>query len=151
MPRGDPESPLRWTCKSTTKLAKELRNQGHQVCQRTVWSLLDQMDYSMQSSRKVREGCKHPDRDEQFLYISKPAQWAIELLASLRFKRYLRVTKSNKLRIDSRAVREAAKNDGKWVLETNDDTLRLEDAAEGYKGLNVRSIHGNHNHRMLFS
>jgi transposase len=73
---------------------------------------------------------RHPKPDST-------AQWAIELLASLRFKRYLRVTKSNKLRIDRRAVREAAKYDGKWMLETNDDTLRLEDAAEGYKGLMV--------------
>lgn len=68
--RGDPESPLRWTSKSTTRLAKELRNQGHQVCQRTVWALLDQLDYSMQSNRKVREGSHHPDRDEQFFYIA---------------------------------------------------------------------------------
>jgi hypothetical protein len=68
--RGDPESPLRWTSKSTTKLAKELRKQGHQVCQRTVWALLDQLDYSMQSNRKVREGSQHPDRDKQFLYIA---------------------------------------------------------------------------------
>lgn len=65
------------------------------------------------------------------------AQWAIDLLASLRFKRYLRVTKSHKIRIDRGAIREAAKYDGKWVLETNDDTLSLEDAAEGYKGLMV--------------
>jgi hypothetical protein len=65
------------------------------------------------------------------------AQWAIDLLASLRFKRYLRVTKSHKIWIDRGAIREAAKYDGKWVLETDDDTLRLEDAAEGYKGLMV--------------
>ena len=51
------------------------------------------------------------------------AQWAIELLASRRFKRYLRVTKSNQIRIDRTAVREAAKFDGKWVIETNDDTI----------------------------
>ena len=65
------------------------------------------------------------------------AQWAIELLASRRFKRYLRVTKSNQIRIDRTAVREAAKFDGKWVIETNDDTISLEDAARGYKGLMV--------------
>jgi transposase len=61
----------------------------------------------------------------------------IDLLASLRFKRYLRGTRSHKTRIDRGAIREAAKVDGKWVLETYDDTLRLEDAAEGYEGLMV--------------
>jgi hypothetical protein len=68
---------------------------------------------------------------------SATAQWAIELLASRRFKRYLRVTKGKKVRIDRAAVREAAKFDGKWVIETNDDTISLEDAARGYKGLMV--------------
>ena len=65
------------------------------------------------------------------------AQWAIDLLASLRFKRYLKVTKSGKIRIDRGAIRESAKYDGKWVIETNDDTISLEDAACGYKGLMV--------------
>jgi len=66
---------------------------------------------------------------------SATAQWAIDLLASRRFKRYLRVTKTNLIRIDRTAIKEAAKYDGKWVIETNDDTLSLEDAACGYKGL----------------
>lgn len=65
------------------------------------------------------------------------AQWAVELLASRRFKRYLRVGKAGMLAIDRQAVREAARYDGKWVLETNDDTISLEDAALGYKGLMV--------------
>ena len=65
------------------------------------------------------------------------AQWAIELLASRRFKLYLTVSKSNRLRIDKAKVREAERYDGKWVLETNDDTISLEDAACGYKGLMV--------------
>jgi hypothetical protein len=68
---------------------------------------------------------------------SATAQWAIELLASRRIKRYLRVTKAEKIRLDKAAIREASKYDGKWVLETNDDTLSLEDAARGYKGLMV--------------
>lgn len=68
--RGDPQSPLRWTCKSTTKLAKELLKQGHAVSQKTVWNLLDQVGYSMQSNRKRIEGTKHPDRDAQFQFIS---------------------------------------------------------------------------------
>jgi len=68
--RGDPETPLRWTCKSTTKLANELQAQGHNVSQRTVWTILDQLGYSMQSNRKMQEGTGHPDRDAQFLYIA---------------------------------------------------------------------------------
>ena len=73
---------------------------------------------------------RHPDP-------SATAQWAIELLASARFKRYLRITKGNQVRIDRAAIKAAAKYDGKWVVETNDDTISLEDAACGYKGLMV--------------
>ena len=68
--RGDPTSPLRWTCKSTTRLAEELSRQGHQVSQRTVCDLLAQLNYSLQSVRKTREGALHPDRDAQFQYIA---------------------------------------------------------------------------------
>ena len=69
--RGDPMSPLRWTCKSTTRLAEELARLGHQVSQRTVCDLLAQMNYSLQSVRKTREGALHPDRDAQFQYIAQ--------------------------------------------------------------------------------
>jgi hypothetical protein len=72
--RGDPMSPLRWTCKSTTRLAGELRRSGHRVSQRSVWSLLSQLGYSMQSNRKTREGSDHPDRDGQFGYIAGKVQ-----------------------------------------------------------------------------
>lgn len=65
------------------------------------------------------------------------AQWAIELLASKRFKRYLSITKTNRLRIDRGKIKQAAKYDGKWVIETNDDTISMEDAACGYKGLMI--------------
>lgn len=68
--RGDPMSPLRWTCKSTTKLAAELAACGHRVSQRTVCDLLAQLHYSLQSVRKTREGGQHPDRDAQFQYIA---------------------------------------------------------------------------------
>jgi hypothetical protein len=68
--RGDPMSPLRWTCKSTTRLAAELAQRGHQVSQRTVCDLLAQLNYSLQSVRKTREGGQHPDRDAQFQYIA---------------------------------------------------------------------------------
>lgn len=69
--RGDPMSPLRWTCKSTYRLADELRRLGHEVSQRTVCDLLAQLDYSLQSTRKTREGGQHEDRDAQFAHIAK--------------------------------------------------------------------------------
>jgi len=68
--RGDPESPLRWTCKSTSKLAAELQALGHQVSPRTVYTLLDQLGYSLQANRKTQEGRAHPDRDAQFRHIA---------------------------------------------------------------------------------
>jgi len=69
--RGDPETPLRWTCKSTTKLAEELTARGHPVSQRTVCDLLDELGYSLQGNRKTKEGSSHPDRDRQFMHISE--------------------------------------------------------------------------------
>jgi biotin operon repressor len=68
--RGDPMSPLRWTCKSTRKLAEQLRQYGYQVSERTVAHLLHQLNYSLQGNRKAREGESHPDRDAQFEYIN---------------------------------------------------------------------------------
>jgi hypothetical protein len=69
--RGDPESPLRWTCKSVRKLADELVNSGHQVSSNTVALLLREMKYSLQANRKTREGKQHPERDAQFNYINE--------------------------------------------------------------------------------
>jgi len=69
--RGDPMSPLRWTCKSAAKLAAELRAKGHAVSERTVNRLLHALDYSLQSNRKTIEGKSHPDRDAQFQYINR--------------------------------------------------------------------------------
>src|SRR3954451_805929 len=71
--RGDPQSPLRWTCKSTPRLAKELAEQGHQVSQRSVCDLLAHLGYSLQSTRKTREGGQHADRDAQFNHIARRA------------------------------------------------------------------------------
>lgn len=68
--RGDPESPLRWTCKSTAKLAEELTRQQHPVTDRTVATLLKRAGYSLQANRKTREGESHPDRNAQFEYIA---------------------------------------------------------------------------------
>jgi hypothetical protein len=69
--RGDPMSPLRWTCKSTAKLAEELTRQNHPVTDRTVAMLLKQRGYSLQANRKMREGSSHPDRNAQFEYINR--------------------------------------------------------------------------------
>src|SRR5271165_4827869 len=68
--RGDPESPLRWTCKSTRRLAEELTRQRHPVSPGTVAALLRQAGYSLQANRKTREGQGHPDRNAQFEYIN---------------------------------------------------------------------------------
>ncbi len=69
--RGDPMSPLRWTCKSAAKLATELRGQGHVASERTVNRLLHALGYSLQSNRKTIEGKGHPDRDAQFEFINR--------------------------------------------------------------------------------
>jgi hypothetical protein len=69
--RGHPESPLRWTCKSTSKLAEELQRQNHPVTDRTVAALLKRTGYSLQANRKTNEGSSHPDRDAQFRYINR--------------------------------------------------------------------------------
>ena len=68
--RGDPESPLRWTCKSTRRLSEELTRQQHPVGARTVASLLHEAGYSLQANRKTREGSTHPDRNAQFEHIN---------------------------------------------------------------------------------
>ena len=71
--RGDPESPLRWTCKSVRHLAKELTDLGHRTSHRMVAALLRSLDYSLQANRKTREGTSHPDRNAQFEYIDRRA------------------------------------------------------------------------------
>jgi transposase len=72
--RGDPQSPLRWTSKSTRKLAEELQARGHRIEARTVAGLLTELGYSLQALRKTREGGTHPDRDAQFGYINEQTQ-----------------------------------------------------------------------------
>lgn len=67
--RGDPESPLRWTCKSVRVLASELKNKGIVISYVAVSALLKDMGYSLQANQKVKEGTRHPDRNEQFEYI----------------------------------------------------------------------------------
>jgi transposase len=71
--RGDPMSPLRWTCKSRAKLASALSSDGWRVSSTTVGRLLHELGYSLQSVRKSREGTAHPDRNEQFEHINATA------------------------------------------------------------------------------
>lgn len=69
--RGDPQSPLRWTCKSLTNLQAELRAQGYAVGRVKISEVLRSLGYSLQGNRKTREGKNHPDRDDQFKHINK--------------------------------------------------------------------------------
>jgi len=72
--RGDPRSPLRWTCKSTRQLSQELGRKGYAVSNVTVAELLHRLDYSLQANAKTLEGASHPDRDAQFHYINRRVQ-----------------------------------------------------------------------------
>jgi hypothetical protein len=69
--RGDPQSPLCWTSKSTRRLAEELRGRGHTVSHQTVAALLSDLGYSLQANSKTKEGQDHPDRDAQFEHINQ--------------------------------------------------------------------------------
>jgi hypothetical protein len=75
--RGDPQSPLRWTCKSARTLAAELSRQDHPVSHEKVAQFLREMDYSLQGNRKTEEGTDHPDRDAQFQYINDQVRAAL--------------------------------------------------------------------------
>jgi transposase len=76
--RGDPESPLRWTCKSTRQLAEELANQGTKVGRQTVTRELHRLGYSLQGNRKTEEGARHPDRNAQFENINRLAEHGLQ-------------------------------------------------------------------------
>jgi hypothetical protein len=75
--RGNPEIPLRWTCKSTRELAAALQRENHRVSHVTIAKLLKSMDYSLQSNRKSEEEEDHPDRDPQFKFMSKQVRLAM--------------------------------------------------------------------------
>ena len=75
--RGDPESPLRWTCKSLRKLQAELQELGHKVSFRTVGKLLKELGFSLQANAKTREGADHEDRDVQFAHINQKVSNAL--------------------------------------------------------------------------
>lgn len=76
--RGDPESPLRWTCKSTRRIADELRKDGWRISHVLVDTLLRKMDYSLQGNRKTLEGNQHPDRNAQFEHINARVAEALD-------------------------------------------------------------------------
>ena len=69
--RGDPQSPLRWTCKSLSNLQRELLSQGYQVGRTKIAAILKSLGYSLQGNRKTREGTDHPDRNAQFEHIAR--------------------------------------------------------------------------------
>src|SRR3954470_2644896 len=75
--RGDPEGPLRWTCKSLRRLANELQAQGHQISRTLVGELLHGLGFSLQANAKTREGLSHPDRDAQFAFIDAQVKTAL--------------------------------------------------------------------------
>ena len=115
--RGDPESPLRWTCKSVRTLAKELRRQGHPISHRIVAELLHEMGYSLQSNRKTKEGASHPDRNVQFEYLNR------------KVKRYL-ATKQPVISVDTkkRALAGDFKNGGRELRPRGDpEKVRVHD------------------------
>lgn len=76
--RGDPESPLRWTCKSTRALARKLTKQKHLISHEKVAQILREQNYSLQSNRKTKEGDDHPDRDAQFRHINAEVKRALK-------------------------------------------------------------------------
>jgi len=75
--RGDPMSPLRWTCKSLSQLARALAAQGHKVGRTVIGELLHQQQFSLQANRKTREGDSHPDRDAQFVHLNDSVMTAL--------------------------------------------------------------------------
>jgi DDE family transposase len=117
--RGDPESPLRWTCKSVRRLAEELQREGHAVSYQTVAELLHALDYSLQANQKTLEGSQHADRDEQFEYINRKAQ------------RYLK-QREPVISVDTKKKELVGdfKNAGReWALQGQPEEVRVHDFA----------------------
>ena len=120
--RGDPESPLRWTCKSVRKLAEELKEMGHKTSHRMVAELLHEMGYSLQSNRKTREGKNHPDRDAQFQYINGQVD---QVLASGNPAISVDTKKKELGRAAPYGIHDIGKNKG-WVsVGTDHDTAEF--------------------------
>jgi transposase len=76
--RGDPQAPLRWTCKSVRQLTAELGRMKHQVSRQVVADLLHQLGYSLQANRKTTEGTNHPDRNAQFEHLNAKVKWCLQ-------------------------------------------------------------------------
>ena len=122
--RGDPMSPLRWTSKSTSKLAEELKAKGPRISARSVANLLRSQGYSLQSNRKRYEGKQHPDRDEQFNYINQMA---------LEFQQ----RGSPVISVDTKKKELVGlyKNPGKeWTLKDNPTEVNAYDFVDSEKG-----------------
>ncbi len=75
--RGDPQAPLRWTCKSVRQLTAELRRMKHWVSHQVVADLLPQLGYRLQANRKTKEGASHPDRNAQFEHLNRKVTWCL--------------------------------------------------------------------------
>ena len=75
--RGDPEAPLRWTCKSIRQLTAELKRMKHVISHQVVADLLHQLGYSLQANRKTKEGASHPDRNAQFEHLNGKVKWSL--------------------------------------------------------------------------
>jgi transposase len=75
--RGDPEAPLRWTCKSVRQITAELRRSKHQISHQVVADLLHELGYSLQANRKTKEGSSHPDRNAQFEHLNGKVKWSL--------------------------------------------------------------------------
>jgi transposase len=75
--RGDPEAPLRWTCKSVRQLTAELQRLKHQLSHQVVADLLHELGYSLQANRKTKEGSSHPDRNAQFEHLNGKVKWSL--------------------------------------------------------------------------
>ena len=115
--RGDPESPLRWTCKSVRRLAEELKRQGHTISYPVVAELLRELGYSLQANRKSKEGTNHPDRNAQFEYINR------------KVKRFL-ATKQPVISVDTKKKELVGdfKNGGReWRPEGEPEKVRVHD------------------------
>jgi len=122
--RGDPESALRWTCKSTRQLARQLTSEGHPGSEWLVRQLLYELGYSLQANRKIKEGARHPDRDAQFRHISS------------RVGRQLRL-RQPAISVDAKKKELVGnfKNGGRqWRPRGNPEQVRVHDFIDPRKG-----------------
>ena len=122
--RGDPQSPLLWTLKSTRTLAEELRKKKHRVAHTTIATLLKAADYSLQANRKTQEGSDHPDRDAQFHYITRCAKEHLQ-------------TNDPVISVDTKKKELVGnyKNQGQtWLPKGQPIEVKMHDFPEGDKG-----------------